>query len=281
MAAQYRGTLGNRRRDDFLTRAAIKWREWAGVKPAGKVSFLNLGSDELLLHPKRAVRLWEWEQIVMPLAAIAFRRVTGSQSGGKPPLAIAPAFNADPLQAVILRPKSHGRYTEDHDMDVAAWLRGLGLGQYAPAFQDNAIDGEVLRELTSDDLKDLGVILVGHRRRLLAAIAILGAEPANPDMLNRGRVRSVLSSIPRDDAERRQLTVMFCDLVVRRRFRHGLIPRICARSSAHITRPLPKPSPSSMALSRNTWVTVSWSISATRERMRTMPSGLSERDWPP
>ena len=62
-------------------------------------------------------------------------------------------------------------------MDVAAWLHGLGLDQYAPAFHDNAIDGEVLRELTADDLKDLGVTLVGHRRKLLAAIASLGAKP--------------------------------------------------------------------------------------------------------
>jgi hypothetical protein len=60
---------------------------------------------------------------------------------------------------------------------IAAWLRGLGLEQYAPAFHDNAVDGEVLRELTADDLKDLGVTLVGHRRKLLAAIAALGAEP--------------------------------------------------------------------------------------------------------
>jgi hypothetical protein len=58
-------------------------------------------------------------------------------------------------------------------MDVAAWLRGLGLEQYAPAFHDNAIDGEVLRELTADDLKDLGVTLIGHRRKLLAAIDIV------------------------------------------------------------------------------------------------------------
>ena len=52
-------------------------------------------------------------------------------------------------------------------MDVVAWLRGLGLEQYAPAFRDNDVDGEVLPELTAEDSKDLGVTLVGHRRRLL------------------------------------------------------------------------------------------------------------------
>ena len=48
-------------------------------------------------------------------------------------------------------------------MDIAAWLRGLGLEQYAPAFRDNDIDGEVLPELTADDLISIGVTSVGHR----------------------------------------------------------------------------------------------------------------------
>jgi hypothetical protein len=58
-------------------------------------------------------------------------------------------------------------------MDVAEWLRGLGLEQYAPAFRDNDIDGEVLGRLTADDLRELGVASIGHRRRLLDAIARL------------------------------------------------------------------------------------------------------------
>ena len=97
-------------------------------------------------------------------------------------------------------------------MDIAAWLRGLGLEQYAPAFRDNDVDGEVLPELTADDLISIGVTSVGHRRRLLAAIAALGTEPPTV-------ARSVASatsdatSHPAIDAERRQLTVMFCDLV--------------------------------------------------------------------
>jgi class 3 adenylate cyclase/predicted ATPase len=95
-------------------------------------------------------------------------------------------------------------------MDVAAWLRGLGLEQYAPAFRDNDVDGEVLPELTADDLISIGVASVGHRRKLLAAIAALGAEPATPlpdppPLVGKGKVGS--------EAERRQLTVMFCDLV--------------------------------------------------------------------
>ena len=82
-------------------------------------------------------------------------------------------------------------------MDVAAWLCGLGLGQYAPAFQDNAIDGEVLRELTADDLKDLGVTLVGHRRKLLAAIAALGAGPPTLDVAQSAATRHLLPPPPR------------------------------------------------------------------------------------
>jgi class 3 adenylate cyclase len=93
-------------------------------------------------------------------------------------------------------------------MDVAEWLRGLGLEQYAPAFRDNDIDGEVLRRLTSEDLRELGVVSVGHRRRLLDAVAALGdAQPAP----------SASPTVPTGvgaavEAERRQLTVMFCDL---------------------------------------------------------------------
>ena len=70
---------------------------------------------------------------------------------------------------------------EDHRMDVAAWLRGLGLEQYAAAFRDNDIDSEILPELTTDDLIGLGVTSIGHRRKLLAAISALrevGTTPA-------------------------------------------------------------------------------------------------------
>src|SRR5215475_14595025 len=58
-------------------------------------------------------------------------------------------------------------------MDVGVWLRSLGLEQYEAAFQENAVDTEVLPTLTADDLKEMGVIPIGHRRRLLEAIAAL------------------------------------------------------------------------------------------------------------
>jgi class 3 adenylate cyclase len=89
-------------------------------------------------------------------------------------------------------------------MNIAGWLRGLGLERYVQAFSDNDIDADVLPRLTADDLIGLGVTSIGHRRRLLDAIAALNKEPPTaPDT----------PAPVRTDAERRQLTVMFCDLV--------------------------------------------------------------------
>ena len=62
-------------------------------------------------------------------------------------------------------------------MDILAWLRELGLERYEQAFQENEIAADILPKLTADDLKDIGVTIVGHRRKLLEAIAAL-AKPA-------------------------------------------------------------------------------------------------------
>jgi class 3 adenylate cyclase len=95
-------------------------------------------------------------------------------------------------------------------MDVAAWLQGLGLERYAPAFLENRIEADILPSLTLEDLRDLGVTLVGDRRRLLDAIAALGVAISTPA----ASAPAVTAAAPAPaDAERRQLTVMFCDLV--------------------------------------------------------------------
>src|SRR5271169_3355397 len=95
-------------------------------------------------------------------------------------------------------------------MDVAAWLPGLGLERYAPAFLENRIEADILPSLTLEDLRDLGVTLVGDRRRLLDAIAALGVAISTPA----ASAPAVTAPAPAPaDAERRQLTVMFCDLV--------------------------------------------------------------------
>ena len=61
-------------------------------------------------------------------------------------------------------------------MNVAAWLQSLSLERYEPLFRENEIDWEVLPKLTSEDLREIGVAAIGHRRKLLDAIAALGAE---------------------------------------------------------------------------------------------------------
>src|SRR5262249_45580150 len=96
-------------------------------------------------------------------------------------------------------------------MDVGSWLRGLGLERYEAAFRENEIDESVLPTLTADDLKDLGIGIVGHRRKLLDAIAALRAD-ANAQVPPPDAFPTIDKS-PKDSPERRQVTVMFSDLV--------------------------------------------------------------------
>ena len=84
-------------------------------------------------------------------------------------------------------------------MDVAVWLRALDLERYGQTFLDNGIDGEVLPHLTDADLEKIGVLL-GHRKKILKAIAVL-------------RSSGSWSAATRPEAERRQITAFFCDLV--------------------------------------------------------------------
>jgi class 3 adenylate cyclase/predicted ATPase len=91
-------------------------------------------------------------------------------------------------------------------LDIDGWLRGIGLAQYAEMFRANDIDIELLGRLTNDDLKDIGVVSFGHRKKLLEAIAELaGAFPVSP--------QPAIEPKAHDAAERRQVTVMFSDLV--------------------------------------------------------------------
>ena len=95
-------------------------------------------------------------------------------------------------------------------MDLGTWLRSLGLEKYEGAFRENEIDGTVLPRLTAEDLKELGVSALGHRRKLLDAIATLRAD-SNASPVTSGT--AAVDASPRDTAERRQVTVMFSDLV--------------------------------------------------------------------
>jgi class 3 adenylate cyclase/tetratricopeptide (TPR) repeat protein len=99
-------------------------------------------------------------------------------------------------------------------MDVAVWLRSLGLERYEAAFRENEISERVLPSLTQQDLKEIGVGPVGHRRMLLEAIAALRADTGdNAPSANLAVVSSAPNVSPEDRAERRQVTVMFSDLV--------------------------------------------------------------------
>ena len=99
-------------------------------------------------------------------------------------------------------------------MDIEGWLRSLGLERYEAAFRENEIDDTVLPNLTAEDLKDLGVSIVGHRRKLLDAIAALRAdtEPKTAPPAPTSAAQPTFSSAEAA-GERRYLTVMFCDLV--------------------------------------------------------------------
>src|SRR4249919_1225934 len=99
-------------------------------------------------------------------------------------------------------------------MDVVVWLRSLGLGKYEAAFRENEIDETVLPSLTHETLKELGVTAVGHRLKLLDAIAARGSGVSDKTpSVDAATTSSASSARPEDRAERRQVTVMFSDLV--------------------------------------------------------------------
>src|ERR1700693_3247922 len=95
---------------------------------------------------------------------------------------------------------------------IAGWLEKLGLGQYAPRFAENDINFAILPDLTDQDLKELGVSSLGHRRQLLRAIAELNTVAKDARKIDPAPAAPVTAQ-PNDGAKRRQLTVMFCDLV--------------------------------------------------------------------
>src|SRR5215831_4839529 len=99
-------------------------------------------------------------------------------------------------------------------MDVVVWLRSLGLGKYEAVFRENDIDETVLPSLTHENLKELGVASFGHRVKLLDAVAALRSDASGKaPFLDAATASSAPSAGPEDRAERRQVTVMFSDLV--------------------------------------------------------------------
>ena len=115
---------------------------------------------------------------------------------------------------------------------IAEWLASIGLGEYTQRFAANAIDLSVVRDLTEQDLKDLGVLL-GHRRKILRAIAELDSVAPAP-------TETSTKPALRDEAERRHLTVMICDLVGSTALSARLDPEdMRAVIDAYLTPPAP------------------------------------------
>jgi class 3 adenylate cyclase/DNA-binding winged helix-turn-helix (wHTH) protein/predicted ATPase len=123
------------------------------------------------------------------------------------------------------------------------WLRGLGLEQYAPLFLTNEIDDRALPSLTAEDLSEMGVISIGHRRRLLDGIAALRSGTGNAD-LPLARAAAEISGQVAGIAEHRQLTVVLCELVGSTQLSthadpeelHDLLHAFHAYCAEHVTR---------------------------------------------
>src|SRR3954452_17536476 len=111
-----------------------------------------------------------------------------------------------------LHPLGQARPVEEAEVEVGAWLSALGLERYEQAFRDHDVDADLLARLTAEDLREIGVASVGHRRRLLeAAAALRGADAPSATPVAEAPAHARAAEPSR--AERRQLTVMFVDLV--------------------------------------------------------------------
>ena len=150
--------------------------------------------------------------------------------------------------------------------EIADWLEKLGMSEYAQRFAENRIDLSVLPDLTDQHLKDLGVAL-GDRLKMLRAIGQLtGVSPAAPQF------PAATKPAQQDTAERRQVTVMFSDLVGSTALSARMDPEDLGRSFRPIRSALPRPCSGSVGSWRSTWAMVCWSTLATRRPTRTMPS---------
>ena len=158
---------------------------------------------------------------------------------------------------------------------IADWLKKLGLSEYAQRFAENHVDFSVLPELTDQDLKDLGIVL-GDRRKLLRAIADLNGIEKIQSKPTEAATTPVAPQ-PQDSAERRQVSVMFADLVGSTALSARMDRRTCARSFRPIRDASPRPSVALAGSLRSTWATGS-SCTGIPKHMRTTPSGRYELD---
>ena len=161
---------------------------------------------------------------------------------------------------------------------VADWLEKLGLGQYAQRFAENDISFIILTDLTDQDLEKIGVASLGHRRLLLRAIAelkLVDKTTLAPD----AAASAPPAAAKMDTAERRQVTVMFSDLVGSTALSARMDPKTSAKSFRPIRSASQRPWVASAASWRNIWVMASSSTSAIRRLTRTTQSGLCAQGW--
>ena len=154
---------------------------------------------------------------------------------------------------------------------IAEWLASIGLGEYAQRFSENAIDLSVVSDLTEQDLKDLGVLL-GHRRKMLRAIGELQAPILIPP-------EPAPKPVPRTDAERRQLTVMFCDLVGSSELSVRLDPEDLRRVIGAYHTCIKEIIGRYQGMIADIWGTASSPISATPRRTKMMPNKRRAQGW--
>lgn len=154
---------------------------------------------------------------------------------------------------------------------IAEWLNALGLSEYPQRFAENDIELDILSELTDQHLKDLGVSL-GHRLKMLRAIRELGRDGATVREDRRGAASPSHRHAPQDAAERRQLTVLFCDLVGSTALSTRLDPEDMRNVIRIYQEEWSRPISPTRGRLANSWATASWPISASGARTRTMPS---------
>ena len=155
--------------------------------------------------------------------------------------------------------------------EIVNWLGKLGLSEYAQRLAENGIGFAALRHLTDQDLKDIGVLL-GHRRIMLAAIQELGSPAA---------AQPVVAELkPQDTAERRQVTVMFSDLVGSTALSARMDPEDLREVNLSLSGSASlRPCSASEASLRSTWAMACSCIWAIRRPMRTTLRGPSAQVW--
>ena len=164
-------------------------------------------------------------------------------------------------------------------MDIVVWLRSLGLGKYEAVFRENDIDETVLPNLTAEDLKELGIASLGHRRKLLDAIAALRSDgSSSTPSVDAATASNAPSAPPEDRAERRQVTVMFSDLVGSTALSACMDPEDLREVISAYQKASPRLCSASAGSLRSTWATACSSTGDIRKPTRMMQSEPSGED---